>query len=491
MANRKHLEILGRGVKVWNEWRKHQNQIQPFLHTGNYGGEADYIYPPDLSQANLANANFVGIDFKNVNLIHSNLSQANLAKADLYKASISNTNFRGSNLHKASLIQADCIESDFSEANLTESTLIRADFSRALLDKAILKEAVLGKADLTDASLKEANLEKAKLIRVQAFGANFQRAILTGACIQDWNISDTTNFDQVICEYVFRAYDKSTEQFIERLPINQRSILLSGEFELWAKARSSALETIDITFTDGINWLAFFRALQKARQQHPDANIVIKAIQEEKGGFAIRLWPETELTGTALERLKASVEPEVKAFYQLQLAEARGAIKELRQELKEQREASLEQILKMGAKQINYFQGSVGNVTVDNWNQMAATINNNYGSQTDNILKLLTSLRELTQSFPEQEQETAHVYIEDLTKDLAQPQPNPAKLKTRFIALLTVAIALGTHIATATDFANNVLELSQKLEVPTQALQPQLEQLKQLHPDFEWVSDES
>ena len=80
--------------------------------------------------------------------------------------------------------------------------------------------------------------------------------------------------------------------------------------------------------------------------------------------------------------------------------------------------------------------------------------------------------------------------MEDLTYDLAQPQPNPAKLKTRFIALLGVAIALGTHIATATDFANNVLELSQKLSVPTQALQPQLEQLKQIHPDFDWTPNE-
>jgi uncharacterized protein YjbI with pentapeptide repeats len=483
MANKKHLEILGRGVNAWNKWREYQSQIQPFLHTGNYGGEADFIYPPDLSQANLANAKLKGIDFKNVNLIYSDLSRADLAEADLYKAGISNTNFRGSNLYKASLIQADSIESDFTQANLTESILIRADFSRARLDKAILKEAVLGKADLTDASLKEANLEKAKLIRVQAFGANFQRAILTGACIQDWNISDTTNFDQVICEYVFRAYDKSTKQFIERLPINQRSILLSGEFELWAKVRSSALETIDITFIDGINWLAFFRTLQEVRQQHPDANIVVKAIQEEKGGFAIRLWPKTELTGTALESLKASIEPEFKAFYPIQLAEARGEIRALERSLNDATEK-----LAMTSKYT--IHGDIGNLADVNWGNMTATINNNYGAKADDIIQLLTSLKETAQDFPDEEKEAALDCVNQTEAALAQPQPNPTKLKTRIVSLLTVAIALGGTVATATDFANNVLELSSKLSIPPQALQPQLMQLQQLHPDVEWSLSE-
>lgn len=58
------------------------------------------------------------------------------------------------------------------------------------------------------------------------------------------------------------------------------------------------------------------------------------------------------------------------------------------------------------------------------------------------------------------------------------------------VALLGVAIALGTHVATATDFANNVLELADKLNVPQQALKPQLQQLKQIHLDFEWTPDE-
>ncbi|MEO1298905.1 MAG: hypothetical protein AAFW75_24620 [Cyanobacteria bacterium J06636_16] len=49
-----------------------------------------------------------------------------------------------------------------------------------------------------------------------------------------------------------------------------------------------------------------------------------------------------------------------------------------------------------------------------------------------------------------------------------------------------MALADGTYI----DIANNVLELSHKLSVPTQTLQPQLQQLKQIHPDFKWSPTE-
>ncbi|MEL7315547.1 MAG: hypothetical protein AAFN08_11390, partial [Cyanobacteria bacterium J06559_3] len=36
-----------------------------------------------------------------------------------------------------------------------------------------------------------------------------------------------------------------------------------------------------------------------------------------------------------------------------------------------------------------------------------------------------------------------------------------------------------------------VLELADKLNVPQQALHPQLQQLKDIHPDFEWSPTES
>ena len=59
MANKKHPDILKRGVEVWNEWRRKHPTIRPNLRRA------------DLSEANLRRAD---------------LSKADLSKADLSKA---------------------------------------------------------------------------------------------------------------------------------------------------------------------------------------------------------------------------------------------------------------------------------------------------------------------------------------------------------------------------------------------------------------------
>jgi hypothetical protein len=119
-------------------------------------------------------------------------------------------------------------------------------------------------------------------------------------------------------------------------------------------------------------------------------------------------------------------------------------------------------------------------------NQYGGTINN-YGQNTDDIVRLLTSLRDLAQEFPEAQREAVQIHLEDLAADLDQPEKcQPARLRTRIVGLFQVLLMLGGGVATATDFANNVLELSEKLDVPAETFQPQLEQFKQIHPKFDW-----
>ena len=374
--------------------------------------------------------------------------------------------FRGINLRGADFSGAIFIESDLSGADLRETILTAIDFSEA---------------DLSGADLRGANLNIARLI-----GTNLSEAKLTGANIKGWQIDSSTSFNGVQCDYIFRSYDYKKNEFTNRLPVDPSSTFKPGEFEQWLAVRQGALDTIDITFTDGIDWQAFFQSLQKVRQQHPEAAVRMQSVQEVNGSYVASLQLETEVEGDALDQLKATIESEVKASYERQLAAAQGEIQALGGKV-EGLQWSLEQTLKMGSNNIHQnFYGPTGNVAGTNWGNMTATINNNYGPQADDIIQLLTSLRESAQSFPDEQKSTAQVHIEDLTSDIAQPQPNPARLQARFVALLGVAIALGTHIATATDFANNVLELSQKLDVPAQTLEPQLQQLKQLHPDFQW-----
>lgn len=47
------------------------------------------------------------------------------------------------------------------------------------------------------------DLSRAKLVQTQLDATDFTRATLTGAFIEDWNITTQTNFHGVRCEYVY------------------------------------------------------------------------------------------------------------------------------------------------------------------------------------------------------------------------------------------------------------------------------------------------
>jgi len=110
MANQKHLDILMRGVEIWNAWRAMQPEVRPEVR-------------PDF-----ANAKLNGLDLSKVNL-----SQANLNRADFYRANLSGANLRG-----AILIRADLSYTNLREANLNGAKLYRAILVRTNLTKAIL-----------------------------------------------------------------------------------------------------------------------------------------------------------------------------------------------------------------------------------------------------------------------------------------------------------------------------------------------------------------
>lgn len=108
--------------------------------------------------------------------------------------------FRGENLRGQIFIGKDLSDIDLSGANLSE-----ADFSGA-------------------------NLSGANLNAVQALMANFERAILTGALIEEWDIGRGTNLDGIKCDYIFCRWDPDTGEPIDRLPADSNSIFAPGEF---------------------------------------------------------------------------------------------------------------------------------------------------------------------------------------------------------------------------------------------------------------------
>ena len=186
----------------------------------------------------------------------------------------------------------------------------------AKLNSTNLIEADLRKANLTEADLTEANLTRVDLIETQLFSTNLGYATLTGACIQDWQINSKTNLDGLQCEYIYRRSewneDKRENELTHRLPADPNSTFAPGEFTKLFQVLESALDTINLTFTKGIDWQAFFNSFQELRNQHRDETIVIQGMERKSDAFVVRLE-----VGEGTD--KGAIETEIKQFYQAEL----------------------------------------------------------------------------------------------------------------------------------------------------------------------------
>ena len=165
MANKKHIEILLQGVKVWNSWRKKYPKIKP-----------------DLSTFSLRRADLSFIDFSKTYLENSDLRDAK---------------FTGANFQEAYLYNTDGRNAIFDKANLTNAVLQRALFQKvklrgAKLDLAGLCEANFEKADLSGASLRGADLKDAKFGEAILKGVNFNEANLDGTLLTQCDLSSCT-----------------------------------------------------------------------------------------------------------------------------------------------------------------------------------------------------------------------------------------------------------------------------------------------------------
>jgi uncharacterized protein YjbI with pentapeptide repeats len=266
MANEKHLEILKQGVAVWNEWRINNFEVIPDLHGA------------DLSKANL--------------------SEADLSEAILSRATIIETDLSGAFLNRANLSEANLSCAKLTGAFLNATFLHKTQLGGAILRNAHLRGAKLNRAslieaDLSGADLSGADLQLANLQTIQAVNANFNRATLTGACIEDWWINSATDLEGVICDYI---YLKANHDFFplvkpqERRPHNGN--FAPGEF---TKLFQEIEDTIDLIFRNGINWRAFAIAFN-------EVNTKILELNEEVGIFL----REYKVLGDGLIALKVT-----------------------------------------------------------------------------------------------------------------------------------------------------------------------------------------
>ena len=176
MANNAHLEKIGLGPTVWNQWRAEETETIPDLS----GADISLALLPeiDLSRANLSGANLSHLVLSGANFTGAQLDQAKFFQVDLSGAQLTRANLRAAHLIEVNLGGANLVEADLTGAQLSE-----AEFSRANLSDANLTGANLSEANLIEANLRGANLNQAKLVGTQLVNTDLSNAMLTGCSI--------------------------------------------------------------------------------------------------------------------------------------------------------------------------------------------------------------------------------------------------------------------------------------------------------------------
>lgn len=203
MANQEQLEILKRGVDVWNRWRAH-DYFREKIDLRDAVLPTAYLRGANLCSANLcgaklSSANLTKADLSYAEIMDADLNQSDLRDADLRKANFSKSDLRsvrlgGANLREGIFTETRLDMADFMEEEPDIDKLIHGYYSLEDLDPtswghlrwaeffgASFQGAYLVGVDFTGANLTEANLRDANLRRANLHNAILEKSDLTKA----------------------------------------------------------------------------------------------------------------------------------------------------------------------------------------------------------------------------------------------------------------------------------------------------------------------
>ncbi|MDJ0579247.1 pentapeptide repeat-containing protein [Crocosphaera sp.] len=236
-----------------------------------------------LREFALAFASWGGTSFYSATVTDADFTGATLKNCDLRAKSLTRTRFQGvKNLDLArvgkNLLSQPHVRELLINPNMGyKKNYFKANLRGANLDNANLKGANFAQADLSEATFKNADLRDSNLTEVNAINTNLTHVYLTGACIEGWNIDQSTILDKIDCQYVYFLNNKQ-----ERRPS-------SGDFELgeFSKLFKQVLDSIVLIFQNGINWKAFASAFKEVQVKHQETPLEIETIENKGEGMVV------------------------------------------------------------------------------------------------------------------------------------------------------------------------------------------------------------
>lgn len=222
-----------------------------------------------------------GTQFSGATLTHTDFTEADLTAARFTNAKFQQPDFTGTkNLH-LTCTYATPLECKPVRTLLTEHKIDERDFSNLNLRGLSFKGLKLSgcnfyHADLSEADFSGCNLAKADLSEAMVLGARFSGATMTGAIIDNWSMDKQTQFDDVICEYVYTKRDRG-----ERNPPQ-------GEFKPseFSKLYQEIANTVDFIAHSPDELQALLRAIESIKQQGGD--IVIQSLEHKNESMVVR-----------------------------------------------------------------------------------------------------------------------------------------------------------------------------------------------------------
>ncbi|MFQ4138226.1 pentapeptide repeat-containing protein [Nodosilinea sp. PGN35] len=245
----------------------------------------------------------------------SNLSAANFTSANLKRASFSNWDIGPANMFRTRLknvagldyawLGSDILE-DYRSRQLlitldgTDQDLTGADLRGANLAGAKLHRAIFKSANLKGALLKGAELHGANLTEANCVGTDFNGAYFTGACLEAWNIDNTTNLQGIDCKYVFLLEQPDARGGRKRRPHDPDKIFQPGDFEKFFR---EMLDTVQILIRNGVDPQAFKKAFEKVMGEYPSVTRdSIQAMEKQGNDVLLTLQVPEGIDKGKLER---------------------------------------------------------------------------------------------------------------------------------------------------------------------------------------------
>ena len=253
--------------------------INHCIHRGN--AEFENLRIIGFAFAALGSTTFSGVDLTEATFAHAHLKSSNFADSRQRPMCLTRVRWHGAEkLDRARLgtsnLQDPRVRQLVTTLNDIEQDLSDADLRGTNLAGAKLHRAHLKGVNLNGATLESAELHGANLTEAQCVGTDFTAAQLTAACLEAWNIDETTVLQSVDCQYVFLKEQANDLGWRERLPHNPDKCFEPGDFEKYFR---EVLDEVKILIRGGVDPQAFKAAFQDLMQKHQITPASVRSLQ--------------------------------------------------------------------------------------------------------------------------------------------------------------------------------------------------------------------